>query len=244
MLLYLTYEGLSRVTGVPEMQRLLAEMLQEHADAAETARSIAESEKRAERAQTLIDTDFSMLHAHTLMGLWGALESGIADLVGSWMDVMPDVLDNPSFRKVVIPIADWERASSREDQRRLVASKIDSLTASNPSAGIKRFEEQLKYVALDGPVDPRVSRAMFEVYHYRNVIAHRSGIADRRFVEACPDLGYKIGDPVKINRDQFAQIFFALGLYVRTVRNRCLSAVDREPDFAGVPDGWEGALDL
>jgi len=56
--------------------------------------------------------------------------------------------------------------------------------------------------------------------HVRNVIVHRSGRADRRFVDACPDWGAKVGEPLKITQKQCTNYQHAVSEYVLAVAER------------------------
>jgi hypothetical protein len=55
---------------------------------------------------------------------------------------------------------------------------------------------------LDFPGQPR--KTFIEFWAVRNVIVHRASIVDRRLVEICPWLGLKVGEPLKITPNSYA----------------------------------------
>jgi hypothetical protein len=171
----------------------------------------------AEFASKEIQAGFPLLHAHTLVGAWGALEAAVEDtLVGILMNE-PKHLQHPSFSKVRIPLAEFE-ALEKEDRMRLLLAESQRL--SNRKNGIDAFESMLESFLLSGPVNVDIRQDVWEMNHVRNVIVHRNSAADRRLVKSCPWLGLTIGEKVVINTAQLDRYGHALCEYVSALLNR------------------------
>jgi len=69
----------------------------------------------------------------------------------------------------------------------------------------------------------------FELWAVRNLIVHRSGIADRRFVELCPRLDGEVGKPYRITAATYAPYLqFAKDLMVEIfVRDLVRCGIER-----------------
>ncbi len=121
--------------------------------------------------------------------------------------------------------------------------------------GVDGFEVFLGYVGLSGTVAPDIKKTVWEVSHIRNAIVHRASIADRKLVQSCPWLNYKIGERVKIPHEVLAKYVHTLTEYLIIVLKRlCVKYdVDYERKAFGVedrasrkcsPGGWPRLLIL
>ena len=80
--------------------------------------------------------------------------------------------------------------------------------------GVARFESLLQPFGISGQVPADVEKGLFELYHIRNVLVHRRGIADRKLVQACPSLGLSVGDQVVVTPDVYARYNGCVAKYV------------------------------
>ncbi|MFD9119962.1 hypothetical protein [Streptomyces bottropensis] len=190
-------------------------------------------------AQSQIDSGFRLLHGHALMGSWGALESLIEDAVEAWMAFKPEVLLHQSFAKIKIPLAEFLGLSD-EQRVRLLVSEVQRDLKLDLRSGVTKFEKLLDSVELGGPVDPRLRDALFETQNVRNVLAHRAGIADQRFVDACPSYGLAVGDRVVIGQEIYERLNYSMYIYAVVVLNRILAVLGRHTIHPEYP-GFEGA---
>ncbi|MEU1270887.1 hypothetical protein [Streptomyces sp. NPDC005799] len=191
-------------------------------------------------ARTQIDSEFRLLHGHALMGTWGALESLIEDTVEAWMAFRPEVLLHQNFAKIRVPLAEF--LSLTDEQRvRLLVSEVQRDLKLDLRSGVTKFEKLLSSVGLGGPVDPRVRDALFEAQCIRNVLAHRAGIADQRFIDACPSYGLSIGDRLAIDKGTYRRLNFSFYVYGNIVINRILATLGRDGRVHSDYPGYEGA---
>ena len=69
--------------------------------------------------------------------------------------------------------------------------------------------------------------------HIRNVFVHRRGVADRRFVDACPHLGFSVGDPVSVDRQSFDRYSESVAKYVLHIVKRVTDYFEAKEADAG-----------
>ena len=183
-LLFLAASGLDMLMKhekVAEVFLSVADILGESEDAA-AARLVAAREQ-ASLARAEVDTDFPLLHAHSLVTVWGALDAMIEDTVVAWLTHRPSLLQHGDFASVRVPVAEFQSMTLNE--------RIEYLIAQVPQptgvgGGVPRFEALLGRIGLVGSVDDEVRRALIEAHQIRNVYAHRGGIADKRAIASCP----------------------------------------------------------
>lgn len=235
-LVHLTHDGLRRVQIAPEISKILDESLESETNSHQRKHEI----ENARRAEDEARSGFPTLHAHSLLGLWGAFESFIEDLVIAVLHTQPELLDGHPFTKVRIPVS---VVSMTDDHERTAAIfyEASKTTGAELALGTTKFERQLKLVGLDGAVPPLVSENIYKAQQIRNIWAHRGGKADTRFVERCPNLGFHAGDRVMLDYQTFSPLMHGLHMYGTVILNRYLESMGREVVFAECP-GYKGSL--
>ena len=193
-------------------------------------------------AQVEIDSDFALLHGHSLMGAWGALESMVEDVAMLWILHADAVQSRPAFSKMKVTIANFLRLDDRE-QAAFLVGELQRSTASDLKPGVGQFEAVLDDIGLGGSVDAGVRRALYYGQQLRNLVAHRGSVADRRFLEACPNLSYKINDKVRVSTAQFVDVTNSMQAYAVTLADRVCFAFGLKATGATVP-GSPGATFL
>jgi hypothetical protein len=130
-----------------------------------------------------------------------------------------------------------------DERDRLVAIMTETSRALNADVGVgaTKFERLLAAVELGGPIPAAVRNALYLAQQIRNVWAHRGGVADKRFVDACPQLEYEVGDRVNMTQEVFLPLMHGLHMYSIVVINRYLVMTGRERVSVECP-GYEGCL--
>src|SRR5258706_1188649 len=119
-LLHLSMRGIHVLTAMPG----IFEALIPSSDPTEVEKlnsDLVEAKKEADFAENECKTGFPLLHAHALVGMWGALEAAIEDLLVAILINEPDVLNKEAFAKVRIPLAEFETKDKEERMRFLIA---------------------------------------------------------------------------------------------------------------------------
>jgi hypothetical protein len=174
---------------------------------------IAQAKRSADLARSEVETEFPLLHAHSLLGIWGALEAVVEDVVRAWLTHRKKLLvESEPLSGVKVPLAAFQ--AMRPSQR------IDYLIDQFPrgtgvGGGFPRFEKLLSIAGLDGQVDEILRRKLIEVHQTRNVYAHRSGFVDSKARQACPwRRDWKVGKPVLVGHKRYRDYSEAIVEYV------------------------------
>lgn len=239
-LVHLTHEGLARVIQMPEMHRTLEGALGS-SDPQEYEAKLARAVWKADQARAEVEAGFPTLHAHSLLGLWGALECFIEDVFLACIDNEPGLLASESFAKIKLPVA-TAFATDHAERDAAILLATSQAVGGDLGQGVGRFERLLGTVGFSGSVPEKVATAIYEAQQIRNVWAHRGGLADRRFIDACPHLGFAHGQRVNVDGDLFMRLMHGMHMYGVVVLNRGLLSVGREPIAAACP-GYESSVE-
>jgi hypothetical protein len=237
-LLEVSMEGMSTLKSVPTLLKDIGALtaavraaLPTHYGAEQKA-LISEKHKRdADFSEKEIKAGFPLLHAHTLVGAWGALEAAIEDMLVGILINEPEHLQDPGFSKIKIPLADYE-ALDKEDRMRFLLDEIGRSHPFSRKNGVDAFESLFELFLLSGAVNADVKAAIWEISHIRNVIVHRNSIADRRLVKNCPHLNIKAGEKVVITNQQLDRYGRALCEYVSAILCRLEERYGQDLDAA------------
>lgn len=172
---------------------------------------------QAALAQSEIDSDFRLLHAHSLVGIWGAVDAWVDDVVAGWLLNRPDCFELGD-RKVKVSCSTV--LSDPLTRTRFVAAALRDSLGYSLRLGVTPMEEFFASVGLSGFVPSEIGDAVFEAQQIRNVYAHNGGRADERLLERCPRLGLSRGVPVPVTSDMYYGYAAAFIRYVSVVWNR------------------------
>jgi hypothetical protein len=179
--------------------------------------------KAAEEISTLAlkecKADFPLLHSHTLVGTWGALEAAIEDMLVGLLVNEPELLRNEALARIRIPLAEFE-SLEKDERMRLLLSSLAQDRGLGRNQGVDAFEGMLKVVGLDGKVDTGTKKQIWEMQHVRNAIVHRGAVADRRLINACPWLNLKVNDRVIVTHGSLSKYTSAVLDYISTIAKR------------------------
>jgi hypothetical protein len=229
-LVHLSHKGISWALQVPELYRVLEK----------DDETIQRAEWEADQARPEVEAGFPTLHAHTLLGLCGAFESFIEDVVVARLVQEPSLLESEPFERLKVPVAMVALTDPLVRSRRIV-QEASRATNADMGVGATRYERLLDLVSLSGLVPQRLRGALFQATEIRNVWAHRGGVADERFVDRCPDLGFQVGQKVNIEAKTFMPIMHGFHMYGVVIANRYVDLRGRNRMTDECP-GYEGVL--
>jgi hypothetical protein len=214
-LLHLSMRGISSLRGMPGLIEALADFRSEDADNPvndERYEPLELAKADALFAEKEYAAGFPLLHAHTLVGVRGALEAAIEDTVVSLLVNEPELLQSGALAKVRIPLAEFETLE-KDERMRLLVTELERGQGLSRKQGADSFEALLELVGLSGSLDPEVKKLLWQMHHVRNVIVHRGSVADRRLVMSCPWMGLKVGDKVVVTHESLRRYEEALCSY-------------------------------
>lgn len=225
-LTHLCVDGLHKTTKAPELVKALAELqcAQEGREWSDVDKhSVERAEEQATFAKAEADAGFPTLHAHAVVSLWGALEVLCEDLFIARLKEDPKLLKDEQFQKLKVPLVEFHQMDE-EDRLGAIYSQIERDTRAGD--GVTRLEQLFKYVGLEGSVDSKTRKAIFELQQVRNLIVHKAGIADPKFVKACPWLNIAKGQKIRVTHKSFGDYGDAVQTYVINLMERNLLATD------------------
>lgn len=147
-----------------------------------------------------------------LVKFWSILEAGIEEIAIECLKRPDECKDTNLLRSLRGPLLEF--ASAPTDQRaEFLYSELKVATKSALKIGVGVFESVLEPLGMAGSVDEITRRLLLELQQKRHILVHRRGIADKRFVEACPFVDCTIGQPIAVDRISVRRLGIAVGLY-------------------------------
>lgn len=170
---------------------------------------------------------FPYLYSLALVRLWGILEAMVDDIVVDFMRRPDECKDKDLFYSLKGPLLEFATASP-EQQADFLTERLKDVVKAGLQPGVGRFEAMLDPIGLGGGIDPNVRRVLFELCQVINAIVHKGGLADRRFVEACPWLNLKRNEKLKVDGIDFLLYILSAHYYVLELRLRTLQLLGHE----------------
>jgi integrase len=225
-----------------ELSRVSIEMLRAQdagsrplREAAETLTRVVSATKLLERARDESTDDHPLLHGHSLLAIWGAMETVALDVAVAWLQHREEARTRPQVSEIKVPLSTFESLDP-EQRAEYLAHELDGRLG--PRTGIDRFERLLASIGLHGDRDEILAKNIYEMQQIRHVFAHRQGTADAAFVRACRHLGYVVGEPMVIDRNMWSDFMVNALLYAETVLRRVkreLGVTGREREHRARP---------
>jgi hypothetical protein len=182
-------------------------------------------------AREEVERDFRLVHANAIVDMWGALESLFDDIVVAALVREPDRLRHERLARLKVPVG--LLTADDEERARLIYREYMQSVGADLKVGPGRFEVALDLLDLSGPIEANLRRTLREIHQVRNLYAHRRGVVDSRFTEACPWTTIAIGDRFEIDSPTYDRFHGAIVEYVVTVINRLRIQVGLSPVSAG-----------
>ncbi len=230
-ILALCIRGVTTVSHIPRIINIL-----DHGKVRDEAAYVS-NQFDAEFAKQEIKDDFSALHSHSVVTIWGALEVLVNDLATAWLINQPEALNRATVSKIRIPLSEYERLNKDERMRFLVKDITRSLNADF-KMGVDKFEVVLDALGLGGAVNKNRKKILYEVSQVRNILVHRAGIVDRQFKEGCPWVKTPLGSKFKINPKLYNRYHNEVWRYTFDLNARVRNRLGIEP----IPRAQPGEL--
>lgn len=165
-------ESLSRQDRLAEaVAKLEAIDSQDESWSADDDPYVQQARTIAKMAEEELQGEFPLVNAHTLVGLWGAFEAAIDDLVVTWFVNEPNRLKHERLRRIKVSVE--LLVSDSEDRARFIVLEYLRSVGGDLKVGIGRSESLLELIDLTGPIDDDLRRTLLETQQVRNLYAHR-----------------------------------------------------------------------
>jgi hypothetical protein len=162
--------------------------------------AVAEEEKKLAQAQ--VDGGFPLIYEQSTIALWAALESVVRTFVAAWLQHREGAWQNDEIKKLKVKLGDFMSLEPLE-RSLWVIDLLDQEESGPLRSGINRFENLLRVFGLDGKVPKRCAKILFELSQVRHVLVHRTGIADKKLLDACPWMRTKRGNRIRVTRQMW-----------------------------------------
>lgn len=214
--LRLSVQGMSMIQGVPKAMEAISKATDRNIDVERY--NIAVSDVNFVKHE--ISEGFPVLFGQGVITLWSFLELAVKDLVAAWIDNQSELLGKPPISNMKIKIGDLMTIESG-GKGLFFAELIERDVCAGIKQGINRFESFIDVVGLSGEIPKVMKTTFYEFGQIRNALAHYGDRVDRRLVDCCPWLGFKVGQPLKVSEKMFqsynsAALSYATLLVCRT----------------------------
>jgi hypothetical protein len=143
----------------------------------------------------------------------------VEDTLVAWLRNEKFAGKEQGLRKIRVSVADFNAMSEIERNYHLVSEYRRELRPRHRSS-IEVFESILHQFGLQGAMDPELKRSLIELEFVRNILLHRRGIADSRFLEGCPLTTVKIGAAIIPDEKSVGKYTHAVLDYYELLRGR------------------------
>jgi hypothetical protein len=168
-----------------------------------------------------VQNDFPLLHCHSVVALWSALEVMCEDLCVAWLENRADAWNAPEVAKLKVPLGEYT-VLTPSDRAGFVVQELGRARASAFKAGSAAFESLLGVFDLAPAVGTHLRRALYEMNRVRHVVVHRGGRADAKLLHECPWLPCAVGELVCIPHSIYGWYHGAAYRYAERVLNQVL----------------------
>lgn len=207
--------GIGAAGGEPELLRALRDVQRGREGTLsdeDWSKKIDQADKKKTIAEQHAESGFSYLYELMLVKFWSILEAGVEEIAVECLKRPDECKDANLLRSIKGPLLEF--ASASVDQRaEFLYSEIKVTTRSALKVGVGVFEAVLEPLGMAGSVDELTRKLVLELQQKRHVFVHRRGVADKRFVDACPFLDYEIGQPIVVDQKSVWKLGIGVGLY-------------------------------
>lgn len=212
-ILHISIKGISVLRGIPNAIEVLHKVATEEERDQEHETKLKRAKEEATLAEAELKDGFPLLHAQNAISLWAALEALVRTLLASWLSNQPEAKNIDELQRVKIRYGEYE-ALTGDDRNFYILDLLEDSLGTRRRAGIGRFESLFQTFGLSSEVDADTKKDLFELYHVRNILVHRQGIADRKIVESCPWLGLSVNARLVVSHADYQRYHKAASSYV------------------------------
>ena len=166
-------------------------------------------------AADLRANDYAVLNSHSLVAVWGALESCVEDTVVAVLRRHPEVRARLAVSGLRVKASKFEDIAE-EGLRRLYRALENAVRVEHD---VVTTQERLLRL-LDIGVELPNERASLQLTNaLRNCLVHRGGVIDEKSVQQAPDLRNLLGNRARITRELYLRCHQAVSeLLIRLAR--------------------------
>jgi hypothetical protein len=217
----LAWEGLGYGMHATRVKTTLREVSPEYKRIPEDqfSQALADAQRFEDFAKEQEKQGFRLLYYMATVQTWSITEAMVHDFAVEWLTRL-DVSQYPEkFSELQGPLIEFIKTAP-DDRAEYLVGELERQLGVSLKPGVSRFEAVLDNVGLGGPIAQSVRKSLLELQQMRNIIVHRSGRADRRFIEACPWVPCTIGEPIDLSEREFRRYWLAAMWYLLELDRR------------------------
>jgi hypothetical protein len=171
------------------------------------------------------DKQFPFLRSQYAVAMWSSLDHFINSFLHGWLSNHEPAGAVSEVEKIRVPLSVFRKLDNY-DQIAFLLRQLESATAST-KYGIERFEVLLKVFGLEGDLPGDIKTVLNMHCMARNLIVHRCGIVDSKFLQNCRSWrGATAGDVLSVSTKM-------LELFQKTLICYCLIVAKRASTILG-----------
>ena len=186
-------------------------------EALEKANSHAEELEKFANSEA--SNNHPYLYGSAIVRLWLILETFADDLILQHFLDRKVEADSPLLAGLKVPLTEYIVADDNE-KAAIALRELKQSIRTRQLFGVSRIEALVEAVGLSGSLDSDIRKTIFECHQVRNVVVHRGGIADARFIKACPWFGAQVGSPLPFSLNFYGLHVNAIGYYINKITIR------------------------
>ena len=165
---------------------------------------------------------FPFLHSLATFRLWAILEAGVEDWLRELLAIHPEMWERPRFAQLEGALVPFGLAAPHQ-QAEILFDGLKERLAAQLKIGVGRFETLLDACGIGGGVCDVVRRIILELVEVRNIVAHRNGKADERFLQQCPWFAGANDQTILVTQLHFQRYVTAVHWYLVELSRRYLA---------------------
>ncbi|GEM_PF-3129169 len=180
------------------------------------ADSIASAKKFEDDCKSEIERGFPLLVSHSVVALWASLEASVPEFVRRMLVQYPSLSSGDVFSKLKIPPSVALLGSS-EDVSVYIIEELNRAVRLQAMWGPSRLDALVASLGIRSDVSKDNKRDLIELSQARNLIAHKAGIIDAKFLAACPWVSGEVGAQFAVGLDDYGRYRSAVLSYAAEV---------------------------
>ena len=159
------------------------------------------------------DRYLQLEYLHSLVFYWAVLESFVKKVLIKVIEFDKTGLSSDVLNKIKVPMGDY--FTLRESERSAyVADEIIDSSHCKKYLGFGRFDCVLALCGLSGKTLKKHSKSVLELQQIRNCFVHNESTIDKTFTEKCPWMKDKVGDKLRLSRENLIKYHEAVTDYL------------------------------
>jgi hypothetical protein len=224
--LHLTMRGLYQLTHIPDPFTLLLQS-NDRVETDHLESQIEAAKRDAELVEQETRNEYPMLHKHSVVSIWSALEILCEDLAAVWLQNRPDAWELNPVINLKVQIGAYHNLKPSQ-RAHYVVRELQRNLRTEFGTGIGRFEPLLSVFGLMPEVGPNLRRAIHELWQVRNNLVHSGGVADETLIESCPWLDFELGEIFAIPHVVYGWYYRASERFTQRVASRAVQMLGFE----------------